>query len=281
MSDIMGNQRFSIAPAKAVADKELSDSAYRTLAALGIFGDKNGWCFPKLQTIGDILGKSKQAVSRDIQILQAKGYLEIHPRYDKESGARRSNLIRIRFDYQELPDELDPVNCDDTPPSTPVVDTPSTSGVDVNAPINAPINEGITSKEKGKTRQSSIKNIRGIEAAIIMGRAVSPDDLFPENSSAQAVIEGLSHLNPNWPKYGENREWDRVARLIVDAVQKGTGTVEGFVKWVNRQKDRPQRIQWYGRKPSNVWEDWPLAFEQEPEERHYPTVQELEEKGML
>ena len=273
MSDVMGNQRFSIAPAKAVADTELSDSAYRTLAALGIYGDKNGWCFPRLQTVGNILGKSKQAVSRDIQTLQSKGYLEIHPRYDKESGARRSNLVRIRFDYSETPDEQDPVNCDDTPPSTPEVDTPSTSGVDVNALINAPLNEPSTSKEKTK--------LRGIEAAIAMGRPVTNDDLFPENNPAAAVMEGLSVLNRNWPKHGENKEWDRITRLISIEVENENGTVGEFVKWVGRQKDRIQRIQWYGRKPENVWEDWPLAFEADPEEHHYPTVQELEAKGML
>ena len=96
-----------------------------------------------------------------------------------------------------------------------------------------------------------------------------------------SVVEGLAKLNPNWPKHGENKEWDRVARLISIEVENENGTVDGFVKWVNRQKDRTQRIQWYGRKPGNVWEDWPLAFEPEPEEHHYPTVQELEAKGML
>jgi hypothetical protein len=131
----------------------------------------------------------------------------------------------------------------------------------------------VSSKEKTK--------LRGIEAAIAMGRPVTNDDLFPENNPAAAVMEGLSVLNRNWPKHGENKEWDRITRLISIEVENENGTVGEFVKWVGRQKDRIQRIQWYGRKPENVWEDWPLAFEADPEEHHYPTVQELEAKGML
>jgi hypothetical protein len=147
-------------------------------------------------------------------------------------------------------------------------------GSDVKSPYpSLTIPKPSTSKEKTK--------LRGIEAAIAMGRPVTNDDLFPENNPAAAVMEGLSVLNRNWPKHGENKEWDRITRLISIEVENENGTVGEFVKWVGRQKDRIQRIQWYGRKPENVWEDWPLAFEADPEEHHYPTVQELEAKGML
>jgi hypothetical protein len=133
-----------------------------------------------------------------------------------------------------------------------------------------------------KESTSKVKTkLRGIEAAIAMGRPVTEDDLLPELNPARIVMEGLAKLNPNWPKHGENREWDRVARLISIEVENEAGTVEEFVAWVNGQKDRAQRVQWYGRKPGNVWEDWPLAFDTQPAERHYPTVAELEAAGMI
>ncbi|HMN10865.1 MAG TPA: hypothetical protein PKD55_00920 [Bellilinea sp.] len=39
----MGNQRFSITPALAVKDERVSDSVFRTLAALGVYGDEHGF----------------------------------------------------------------------------------------------------------------------------------------------------------------------------------------------------------------------------------------------
>jgi DnaD/phage-associated family protein len=94
-----------------------------------MYADENGWCFPMLSTLGNDLGKSKQAVGRDTIALRKLGYLEVTARYDK-NGARRSSLYRLRFDT--------PVNIDDSTPSTPDVDGASTSGVDVNGPSNVP-----------------------------------------------------------------------------------------------------------------------------------------------
>ena len=133
----MSNMRFSITPAKAVCDTELSDSVFRTLAALGVFGNKEGWCWPGLALLGEMLGKSKQAVSSDIHVLEDRGYLNIHPRFDEKTKARKSNIIQIRFDY---PLSKPPKS----PPSSPEVDTPSNPEVDVNAPLNAPLNESTT-----------------------------------------------------------------------------------------------------------------------------------------
>lgn len=95
----MGNQRFSITPAKAAADNQLSDSIYRTLAVIGIYGDRNGWCWPRQQTVADIRGVSRQTVNHHIRQLVAAGYLNITPRYDEETGAQKSSAIQIRFDF--------------------------------------------------------------------------------------------------------------------------------------------------------------------------------------
>jgi hypothetical protein len=134
----MSNARLSILQARAVKDKRVSDSQFRTLAALGMYGDENGWCFPSLGTIGKDLGKSKQAVGRDTIALRNLGYLEVYHRYDKTTGGRRSNLYRLRFDFPIQPD-VDGV-------STDTVDGASTSEVDVNVPSNVPSNALVNSK---------------------------------------------------------------------------------------------------------------------------------------
>lgn len=106
----MSNARFSILQARAVKDKRISDAQFRTLAALGMYADEDGWCFPSLKTLGGDLGKSKQAVGRDTIALKKLGYLETKPRY-KEDGSRRSNLYRLKYDL---------------PPRQHGVDAPST-----------------------------------------------------------------------------------------------------------------------------------------------------------
>jgi hypothetical protein len=143
----MSNARFSILQARAVEDKNISNAQFRTLAALGMYGDKEGWCFPKLQTLAIILGKSKQAVSKDLQELQTLGYVEIRHQFRPDGGMKNS-LYRLQFG------EITPPQRGDDTPSTPEIeapyhpdiDTPSTSEVDaltphINDPINAPKEE--------------------------------------------------------------------------------------------------------------------------------------------
>ena len=137
----MSNARFSILQSRAVEDARISNSQFRTLAALGTFGDKDGWCFPKLATIGKMLSKSKQAVSKDLQSLCELGYVEITKQFRKD-GSQQHNLYRLLFDTPQP--EIDPPYIPDVdPPSTPEIDPPSTSEVDAltphsNAPFNAP-----------------------------------------------------------------------------------------------------------------------------------------------
>ena len=114
----MSNARFSITPSGAVSDKRISDAQFRTLAALGVFGDKNGWCWPGLKVLADMLGKSKQAVSKDIQYLKKIEVIEVYKRFNQETKSQRSNKYRILFDTPSTP-EVDP-------PSTVEVDPPST-----------------------------------------------------------------------------------------------------------------------------------------------------------
>jgi hypothetical protein len=102
---IPGNQRMSVIPARAVSDPELSDGAFRTLAALGIFGDQNGWCYPSYATLARIRGLSKSAIAKHIAELVERGYLNVHHRYDGVTGAQRASMLQIRFDYAPDPDD--------------------------------------------------------------------------------------------------------------------------------------------------------------------------------
>ena len=79
MSADGGSGRFAITPARAVEDKRLGDAAYRVLACLGTYADKDGWCWPKTETVAERLGITRQAVQRSRRQLAQLGYLEIAP----------------------------------------------------------------------------------------------------------------------------------------------------------------------------------------------------------
>lgn len=98
----MSNAKFSILQAKAVKDKRITDAQFRTLAALGMYADEDGWCFPKQATIGDDIDKSRQAINRDIKALRELGYIEVRPQF-KDDGGRRANKYRLIYDTHETP----------------------------------------------------------------------------------------------------------------------------------------------------------------------------------
>lgn len=106
----MGEQRFSITPASAATDPELSDSVFRTLAVIGLFGDRNGWCWPSQKTIADLRSVSRKTVNLHIKELIERGYLNIQPRYDEATGAQKSNMMQVKLDF---PPNADPCNPQD------------------------------------------------------------------------------------------------------------------------------------------------------------------------
>jgi hypothetical protein len=114
-------------------------------------------------------------------------------------------------------------------------------------------------KEENKNSKKIETHVRGIEGAILGDRPVVEDDFLPETKGPASVMERLAKaFNPNWPKYGENREFDRVCRLIYEQEKKDQGTVEGFVKWKQNQPGFQKDITWYGRRPLDIWLDWGL-----------------------
>ena len=119
----MSKSRFSILPAGAVSDERITDAQFRTLAALGCFTNREGWCYPSLQTLGKKRNKSFQSVSKDLQRLVELGYLEKVFRFD-ENGSRTSNLYHLALD----------------PPSTSEIEAPSTPEVEgtLRYPVDSP-----------------------------------------------------------------------------------------------------------------------------------------------
>ena len=208
----MSNARFSILQARAVKDKRISDAQFRTLAALGMYADEDGWCFPMLSTLGTDLGKSKQAVGRDTIALRKLGYLEVQARYDK-NGSRRSSLYRLKYDLPRQPDV-------DTP-STGLIDTPSTPEVDVNDTKNDP----------NLTRVFFDEEKADIGWAMKAGKKVTEKQLFKLSETKafdDMLDEQFRRLRLNFSAFDEKAK-EAFRRFI--RLQPKDQTLERFVSW--------------------------------------------------
>lgn len=201
----MTNSRFSILQARAVEDKRISNAQFRTLAALGLFGDKEGWCFPKLKTLADILGKSRQAVNRDIMELAELGYVEIFHQY-RADGGQQHNKYRLIFD-PKTPVNVTlttPSTSDVDPPSTLEVYPPSTSEVDALTPhVNDPINDPVVEEQPRPNIYGVYEREIGQLTPILADMLDEIDKDYPEGYFLDAVKEAKRSTTRVTLKYVE------------------------------------------------------------------------------
>jgi hypothetical protein len=218
----MSNARFTILQARAVKDTRITDAQFRTLAALGMYADQDGWCFPSLTTIGDDLGKTKQAVGRDTIALKKLGYLDVYHRHDKKTGGRRSNLYRLRFDFPVVPSQLT-VDA----PSTPEVDAPSTPEVDVNVPSNVPSNA---------QRDSDIKATMPLDWQLAAGGEISPEALELARLNIEAINSFERSLGFGSLPWASTPTWEKLHRFVLKVYRANPDIFVQFQAWRNDKK---------------------------------------------
>ena len=181
--------RWSVTPAKAAKDTKISDTAFRTLAILGIYTDENGICYPALSTIAKIREISRQAIHKHILELEAGGYLSRKARYSK--GARQSNILQVKFDFDPegcQPQKLTPCK----PQKLTGVSTSEVSQNDKN--LTTPINDNIARPQKSRSeKQKSNDTIH---------EAISQVTKCLSGSFNGKVTAGLREANP-----GKDSEW--------------------------------------------------------------------------
>ncbi len=90
-SKIHGHTAVLILMRRAGYDGRLNNAARRILMILGGHADINCTSFPSIQSIARQQGVSRQAVRKQIIVLEELGYLEIEQRYTGKGG-QTSNL---------------------------------------------------------------------------------------------------------------------------------------------------------------------------------------------
>jgi uncharacterized membrane protein len=87
--------RWSKLAARAVADRDLSATVVRVLAAIGIYAGRDGAAWPSQETIAGIIGIHRATVCRAVKRLRERGYLD---RYRKPtSRGRYRNVYQLRY----------------------------------------------------------------------------------------------------------------------------------------------------------------------------------------
>lgn len=164
----MTTQRFSIVPAHAVSDPNLTDSEYRTLSAVATYADKNGWCWPSQSKLAEIRGVSRKTINQHVKNLKELGYLNVINRA-REDGGQTSNMMQVKMDYPYDP-EQDPLSpLEVTPPVTSESYTPCNAN-DVTPPVtprgytNTTSNNTLNTKEKDTPLPPHYANMTAAEA---------------------------------------------------------------------------------------------------------------------
>jgi DNA-binding transcriptional ArsR family regulator len=93
---VVENGHFSRLPAAAVFDRRLSAANLRWLAALGVYADRNGFCWPSMTTLARRMGCTRQNVSYHIRKVEGFGYVHV-TRRKRGNGANDVNLYQLVY----------------------------------------------------------------------------------------------------------------------------------------------------------------------------------------
>jgi hypothetical protein len=257
MNRKIGNQRLSVIPARAISDPELSDAAFRTLAALGLFGNRDGWCYPSYTTLAEIRGVSKSAIAKHVAELSKRGYLNVYHRYDEKSGAQRSNLLQIRFDFPYEPPEVQPEasaeSGEEAPPRFPTGNPPfpyrkpPVHSWGERLTLNVNVNSSSSSSAGGVENYSFLAEAEGgdVERAENLYRLVRPEHLGIPHTNWYS--DALQVLNQILTRHGGNYQAaaEYLRRYAEEADRRGIAKTNlcWLVEWavsgdIPKQADR-------------------------------------------
>lgn len=223
------NQRFSITPAAAAADLELTDSVHRTLAVIGMFGDREGWCWPSQSTLADLRGVTRKTINLHIHELIERKYLNIQPRYDEETGAQKSNMMQIKFDFP--PNVTGGVTSRMLQGVSPLgsYTPPNAQDVTHNAPLNA-------TKEQIGTAVLAYENTYGPITYAASAKLTDDIDTYGET----AVLNALAIA-----KEKQAHTYGYVEKILRNAANEKESKRAGQNLWVDEVEPYQQhRIAW-------------------------------------
>jgi len=94
-------RQWSILPVRALLDRNLHQTMFKTLAALCVFTNSYGVCWPGVKTLGAILDDDPGSVSRNIAKLVKAGYVrKLRPQDYQMEFAKFGKINRYQVLYE-------------------------------------------------------------------------------------------------------------------------------------------------------------------------------------
>jgi biotin operon repressor len=93
------NRRITVVPFRATLDANLTNQSIRVLLLICSYTDKNNMTFVSQQTLADVAGVTRQAITNQMAILRKHGYIEI---INKAYKGRTSSTIQVLFNHPEM-----------------------------------------------------------------------------------------------------------------------------------------------------------------------------------
>jgi DNA-binding transcriptional MocR family regulator len=178
--------RFSILPSRILYDSRLDnkwDKHVRLLSLIGVYDNKEGWCYPGLDTLADIIGVSRQTIVNWSTDLEAWGYLSIRKSKNNQNEYN-PNRYKIMHDAT-LPQEFDVSKLHtvdlDTVSKTDIGDLDTVSKNHAQnlkeRPIERPIERSAIAENLTTTEEQAKQDLSDFEAIHSMSSDLPPAKL--------------------------------------------------------------------------------------------------------
>lgn len=89
------NQQFAVLPAALVLDRETTPAQKAVAMVICLHANRDGWAWPSLDTMAEMLGVQKPQISKMVQALRARGHVEMHYRV---LNGKRKLYFRVIYD---------------------------------------------------------------------------------------------------------------------------------------------------------------------------------------
>lgn len=100
-SELDIKRQWSIIPIRALMDRGLTQVEFRTLAAMCVYTNSHGVCWPGIETLGVIVGSDKAVISRTISKLVRKSYVRrLRPQDYQLEYAKFGKINRYQVLYE-------------------------------------------------------------------------------------------------------------------------------------------------------------------------------------
>jgi hypothetical protein len=156
------NYRFSVIPAPAIIDKDLSATAFRVLCLLGRHTNDAGWCSRSQVKMARELGVGRATIYDGLEILYERGYVERrtngrHSRPAPSEGEQpfSAHSYRVKLDRDELPARIkDAIGDEGRAAPAAGGAAEAAGGADRAAPLEGISSEGISSEPERESARA-------------------------------------------------------------------------------------------------------------------------------